>query len=78
MVSTITGTCEHKLKKIKLVKPSECILALISHVLVLLQDHLPPVLYIQMDNTCRDNKNKYTLTFAALLVELGIFKKVCD
>ncbi len=41
------------------------------------QDTLPPVLYIQMDNTCRDNKNKYTLTFTALLVQLGIFKKVC-
>jgi len=78
MVSTIANTCEHKVRKIKLVKPSECILTLISHVLVLLQDHLPPVLYIQMDNTCRDNKNKYTLTFATLLVELGIFKKVCD
>lgn len=43
-----------------------------------MQDDLPPVLYIQMDNTCRDNKNKYTLTFAAILVELGIFKKVSD
>ena len=41
-----------------------------------MQDSLPPVLYIQMDNTCRDNKNKYTLTFLALLVELGIFRKV--
>ncbi len=38
--------------------------------------HLPPVLYIQMDNTCRDNKNKYMLTFTALLVQLGIFRKV--
>ena len=42
----------------------------------ILQDLLPPVLYVQMDNTCRDNKNKYTITFAALLVQLGIFKKV--
>lgn len=40
------------------------------------QDTLPPVLYLQMDNACRDNKNKYTLTFAALLVEMGIFRKV--
>ena len=31
-----------------------------------------------MDNTCRDNKNKYTLTFAALLVQLGIFEKVLE
>ena len=29
-----------------------------------------------MDNACRDNKNKYVLTFFSLLVELGIFKKV--
>ena len=42
----------------------------------MLQDSLPPVLYIQMDNTCGDNKNKYILTFAAILVELGIFRKV--
>ena len=41
-----------------------------------LQDSLPSVLYLQMDNTCRDNKNKYTLTFAALLVQLNIFRKV--
>lgn len=33
-------------------------------------------MYVQMDNTCRDNKNKYMLTFAALLVQLGIFEKV--
>ncbi len=41
-----------------------------------MQDSLPGVLYLQMDNTCRDNKNKYTLTFAALLVQLGVFRKV--
>lgn len=62
----------------KLAKSWNELLALISHTLGLLQDHLPPVLYIQMDNTRRDKKNKYTLTFAALLVELGIFKKVSD
>lgn len=39
------------------------------------QDSLPPCVYIQMDNTCRDNKNKYILTFASLLVQLGIFRK---
>ena len=44
--------------------------------MVALQDSLPSVLYLQMDNTCRDNKNKYTLTFAALLVQLNIFQKV--
>lgn len=45
-------------------------------VYISMQDNLPPVLLIQMDNTCRDNKNKFTLTFAALLVQLGIFRKV--
>lgn len=33
-------------------------------------------MYVQLDNTCRDNKNKYTLMFMYLLVEFEIFKKV--
>jgi len=37
---------------------------------------LPETLYIQMDNTSRENKNKYVLSFCAILVELRIFKKV--
>ena len=36
----------------------------------------PRTLFIQMDNTCRDNKNKYTLMFMFLLVEFGVFEKV--
>lgn len=40
------------------------------------QNQLPEVLYIQMDNTCRENKNKFVLTFCAILVELQIFRKV--
>ena len=39
-------------------------------------NRFPEVLYIQMDNTCRENKNKYVLTFCAALVHLQIFKKV--
>ena len=39
-------------------------------------NHFPEVLYIQMDNTARENKNKFVLTFCAALVELQIFKKV--
>ena len=38
---------------------------------------LPDTLYIQMDNTSRENKNKYVLGFCAALVQLQIFKKVC-
>lgn len=36
----------------------------------------PEVLYLQMDNTCRENKNRFVLTFCAVLVHLQIFKKV--
>ena len=38
---------------------------------------LPENLYIQMDNTSRENKNRYVLAFCALAVQLKIFKKVC-
>ena len=37
---------------------------------------LPERLYLQLDNTVRENKNKYVLGFCALLVEKRIFKKV--
>ena len=37
---------------------------------------LPRVLYLQMDNCWRENKNQCMFTFLALLVKLGIFKKV--
>ncbi len=39
------------------------------------QDGLPEMLHIQMDNTCHESKNKFTLTFAAILVEWGVFRK---
>ena len=50
--------------------------AVLLYSYIYLQEKLPPCLYIQMDNTCPDNKNKYVITFIALLVEAGIFKKV--
>ena len=37
---------------------------------------LPDVLYLQLDNTARENKNQYVMGFLALLVEIGIFKEV--
>ena len=37
---------------------------------------LPGNLYIQMDNTARENKNIHMLSFRAMLVKLNIFKKV--
>ena len=37
---------------------------------------LPPLLYIQLDNTASDNKNHHVLEFAAWLVEEGYFEEV--
>ena len=39
---------------------------------------LPETLYLQMDNTSRENKNRFVLTCCAALVQLKIFKKVCS
>ena len=40
------------------------------------QKQLSPILYLQLDNTSRENKNKFILAFCAILVQFGIFKKV--
>ncbi len=37
---------------------------------------LPPVLYLQLDNTTRENKNQNVVSLCAALVEKGIFDKV--
>ena len=37
---------------------------------------LPPILNLQLDNTARENKNRFVLGFCALLVSKKIFKKV--
>ena len=39
-------------------------------------DSKPRVLYVQMDNCCRENKNKYVFSFLAFLVQRGVFSKV--
>jgi hypothetical protein len=39
-------------------------------------DFLPPIFYLQLDNTARENKNKTMIAFMSLLVEQGIFEKV--
>ena len=36
----------------------------------------PPVLYLQLDNCVKENKNQYVLWLLALLVGLEIFEKV--
>ena len=37
---------------------------------------LPPVLYLQLDNTSRENKNKFLMAYLHMLVERGVFKKI--
>jgi hypothetical protein len=36
----------------------------------------PPVLNLQLDNACLNNKNRYTLCFFSLLVAKGVFQEV--
>jgi hypothetical protein len=36
----------------------------------------PPVLYIQADNSGKDNKNNIFFSYCAMLVKFGIFRKV--
>ena len=39
-------------------------------------DIRPPVLFLQMDNCAKENKNRFFLAFCSLLIMLRIFKKV--
>ena len=54
------------------------ILLKVLHSYVELSQKIPETLYLQMDNTCRENKNKFVLAFCAMLVEMNIFKKVLE
>lgn len=86
----LTGALVHtKMEKGKLVfaffdllqwpHDSNLTISILLAVLVQVQTKLhilPEVLYLQLDNTCRENKNKYVFSFLALLVQLKIFKKV--
>jgi hypothetical protein len=48
---------------------------IIVHVLLNLQQ-LPPVLYLQLDNCYRENKNQFLFGFLALLIHHKVFKEV--
>jgi hypothetical protein len=39
-------------------------------------DCLPPVLYLQLDNTSRENKNNLLFLYLHMLVLKGMFKKI--
>ena len=55
------------------------ITVLVNVLLEYSKDHsLPETLHLQLDNTSRENKNRFVLGFCSALVELKIFKKVCS
>jgi hypothetical protein len=37
---------------------------------------LPPNLYLQLDNSAKDNKNQYMMAFLSLLTARGVFKEI--
>uniref|UniRef100_A0A8W8MD19 DUF7869 domain-containing protein n=1 Tax=Magallana gigas TaxID=29159 RepID=A0A8W8MD19_MAGGI len=51
-------------------------LSVLLSVIYMLRESLPDVLYLQMDNCARENKNRYLLAFMAYLVEKGVFRKI--
>ena len=55
---------------------SNLTMTILLDVLYMYKDSLPPTLYLQMDNCCRENKNKFVFAFCCLLVELKVFKKI--
>ena len=55
---------------------SNLTIEVLSQVLLDFKDKLPEVLYLQLDNTSRENKNRFVLGFCALLVQRNVFKKV--
>ena len=55
---------------------SNLTIQVVLNVLMELKDKLPPVLNLQLDNTARENKNRFFLGFCALLVSRKIFRKV--
>lgn len=40
------------------------------------RSYFPCKLFIQLDNTCRENKNQYVLCFFAAMVQLGLFTEI--
>ena len=55
---------------------SNMTIQILSHLLYDNQHKLPAILYLQLDNCARENKNRYFLAFCALLVLKDTFKKV--
>ncbi|XP_046582541.1 uncharacterized protein LOC124289914, partial [Haliotis rubra] len=83
----VTGVVDHGNRAAHAVVWNTCIpgdanvtctvlLYVLSRIAQLNHGHLPETLYLQADNSPKDNKNKTVLYFLALLVKLKIFKKV--
>jgi hypothetical protein len=53
-----------------------CVQAIYETLMNIGLDNLPPVLYLQLDNTVKENKNYTVLGFLAWLIEMGIFREV--
>jgi hypothetical protein len=51
-------------------------ITIIHHVLSHWSEIIPEVLYLQLDNTSRENKNQIVFGYLNMLVELGNFQKV--
>jgi hypothetical protein len=49
---------------------------IIHHVFTRWYDNLPQVLYLQLDNTSRENKNQNVFEYLRMIIQLTIFKKV--
>lgn len=60
-------------------KDSSLCTTIISRTLKKIYDtngYLPPTLYLQLDNTTRENKNSTIMCYLLWLIKIGIFKKV--
>ena len=37
---------------------------------------LPPTLYLQLDNTCKQNKSRFMMAYLGELVRMGVFESI--
>ena len=51
-------------------------ITIIHHVITHWSNNIPWVLYLQLDNTIRESKNKIVFGYLNMIVELGNFQKV--
>jgi hypothetical protein len=55
---------------------SNLLINILYRILNIYKEKIPAVLYLQLDNCLRGNKNKYVFAFLSHLVELNIFRKI--